>query len=468
MHRTTGRLAAALATVGILAVGVAPAVADSDVGSPTDLGTPDLATPAGPATLSSPWHGQISIADPSSPYVLTGWKVRVGPGSQAGLVRIRAVNRDGGTSTAVLGDWVTLPAAAGDYTFPAPRVHWDGTGFFDHLALDQQTGGHTIVQDTGCDGYGHCPQTLGVFHDLADTDPADVTASLPAGVDPPPGFVATPPTDSPDRHDGERLAVTAVSEPDLDYDLVPDSEEHASLSLTARVTSGTPRRVTLTVRNDGTTEATMPYLRIPGVTGYDGKPHVPVARKGWSPTCLDRWPGWDGGWLSNGTTQSLCLLAPLPAGASRTVSAPVAGWARTLTVRAQSEAADGPHGTVTVAVPPTDDGPPDLDGPPAPTCTLTLAQVQRLGRGIRVRLTATTAQSVRVSVRLVAGSHRTTVAATARLHKGPNTVVLHPRGRAATSLRNALRRHRGSVRVRVTATAGAPVWHLIRSATLKR
>jgi hypothetical protein len=130
----------------LLVVAAVTAVADAQWRPP--LPAPTSRTPAGPATLSSDWTGSNTL-EGLPPGVLVGMRVTVGKGSRAGEVRFRAQEKP--NAPVHTGGWVELPAAAGTYTFRAPRVPWDHRDGV--LGIDQQTGGHAIVASYPC-----CPR----------------------------------------------------------------------------------------------------------------------------------------------------------------------------------------------------------------------------------------------------------------------------------------------------------------------
>src|ERR1700754_2959036 len=135
LRRRAGRLVVGAAVAVGAAAGVAPAA-------------PAALTPVGPATVSSSWRG-ASTGDWRPQEVLQAVKITVGPGGAAGMVRLRASDRSKDPERGVVvGDWTWLPAEPGTYTIPAPRVDMDSRSLV--LGLDQQTGGHEIVEQHPC------------------------------------------------------------------------------------------------------------------------------------------------------------------------------------------------------------------------------------------------------------------------------------------------------------------------------
>ncbi len=75
-------------------------------------------------------------------WAINGWRVEVGPGGRAGVVRPRIASRSG----VVLGDPVTLPAEPGAYTFPTAPIE-----FGTVVGIQQTTGGHSLIRTRPCE-----------------------------------------------------------------------------------------------------------------------------------------------------------------------------------------------------------------------------------------------------------------------------------------------------------------------------
>ena len=240
-------------------------------GAQRDDPAPNAATPAGPATLAGQVGGPHTD-EGLPPEVLTGWSVTVGPGGQAGEVRVRVSTPLDPSRGVQLGPWVDLPATPGTYTFPAPHLHWDYRAGI--MALDQRTGGHEILRTTPCapdpPELDSCSvAAVGIFHGLADDDPAEVTATTPA---------------APDGIPGAWLAIAPVVEVDRDGDRVGDAtEEHSKLDVAAAVTTPAAdgaRRVRIVATNVGSTEATLPVVGVSGNAGPGNRLQPPMPSGG--------------------------------------------------------------------------------------------------------------------------------------------------------------------------------------------
>ena len=186
-----GFLVAVVLGVVVLVAAAAPAVAQ------------DTVTPAGPATVRGNWLGPHT-AEGLPPQVLIGWTVTVGPGSNAGPVRLRVL-RWGDRGTVVgSGPVEQLPATRGTYAFALPtgvRYDYRSTG----LALEQEVGEHAIIRThppdprpDGLDDY----HALDVFRPPLAGDAAHVAFS--------------------ERRRGQELLVRGTIEHDIDQDLLGD------------------------------------------------------------------------------------------------------------------------------------------------------------------------------------------------------------------------------------------------------
>jgi hypothetical protein len=321
------------------------------------------------------------------PEVLVAWRADVSAGGAAGMVRVRAQMGAGGT--AALGDPVLLPAEPGSYTFPAPHLRWDYRG--GRLGLEQTTGGHQIVNRRPCQPeYGWWGDPCQIYRvDVLD----------------PPG----------ESWAGAQLALTGITEVDLDEDLRGDAtEDRTDLRMRAATSRDDDGRLRTTVvlTNAGPLAADRPALKAVSSPGISAR---------WQNTCALE------------STQTLpsrhsCVLEPLAAGASRTLTliseSPVA-VTNALSVRGEGpDLADADNATtVTVAAP--------------PAVALTAARSQTLRRGIKVRLTASRTGRARVTV-AIRGS-RIRLARTVHVKAyTPRSVTLRARGAKLRALRAAL------------------------------
>jgi len=416
--RTIGGVLAGMIAIGGAGTAAQPALALTPLPIPM--------TPDGPATMSSVWRG-ASTTEGRPPEVLQAVTITVGPGGSAGHVRLRASDASFAANGGVaIGDWFTLPAEPGTYTFPAPRIRMDYRSVV--LALDQQTGGHAIVRQEAC-----TPE-LGRFADRCALVSLDAWAPiLPDGATgaPPelqPG--ATPPTA---REPGRRLQISPVSEIDRDGDLAGDrTEDRTDLAVRADAVRGRAGRLTIAVTNDGPRTADWPVVAIdrPG-------PDVWMPARGWTPECVAAHDGRFAPLLTPAGT--FCSLPPLAPGASHTVSLPSIVDGRPVVVTAAAEGPDLDPGDNTVSVVPR--------AAAAPKATLRAPARARASRGVRLRLRSETAATatVRLSVRF-RGKPRDATRTLALRPGAPRAVTVRPprvRGTFAT----------GRARLTVTVTA---------------
>ena len=264
---------------------------------------PESLTPTGPATLYDEWHGGQTL-EGVQPQLLTGFRVTVLAGGQAGNVRLvvrhtpEQTTEQAPASTVSVGPWVTLPAEPGAYTFQAPRVLADYREV--SYGIEQQTGGHAIVTQTRCS-----PE------DGEDADPCSVqsvdvyTPALGAAV--PDRRLAA------DIRRGAQLLLEPITETDADGDGAGDeTEDRTNLraSATTRKLRGGRRAFDVTIENAGPRPADLPILR----ASLSRSPGLGT----WSPACkstqLRLRPG-DG----NGRGAQLCALKPLAVGETRAV-----------------------------------------------------------------------------------------------------------------------------------------------------
>ena len=150
MRRRSAAVLAAIAS----AVAAAPAAAQ------------DTLTPEGPATLRDLWLGAVLL--PAAPdEIILKYRLTVGPGGKPGWIRMRVVDGYDKTSVRESGQRVWLPAEPGTYEFPGPRTKIDFLNRENALAIDQETGGHAILQNHEDDPGKDRGSDL---HDLMATD----------------------------------------------------------------------------------------------------------------------------------------------------------------------------------------------------------------------------------------------------------------------------------------------------------
>lgn len=245
------------AAVGVMGLVAALAVADGAVGA-----EPLTTTTRGPATYVQV-NGDAT-AEGQHQEVLVRWRVRVGAGGRAGMVRARFSSP---LDRPAAGPWVRLPAQPGTYEYAAPHVHWDAR--MGTIRLDQRVGGHAILER------------------LSGRRAPDV---LRRGAVP--------------VH-GRRMAISTVVELDLDHDRAGDrTEDRTDLSVAA--TRGTGATLDITITNKGRRSADLPLLHVDG-----------PAVTGWAPACLpprDYGPG-------RVPAPGDCVLPALSPGATFTVHA---------------------------------------------------------------------------------------------------------------------------------------------------
>lgn len=322
-------------------------------------------TPAGAATVSSQWRG-ASTAEGRPPEVLQAVTVTVGPGGNAGLVRLRVSDPSTDPGRGVLlGDWVPLPAEPGAYTFPAPRLLIDYRTVV--VALDQQTGGHAIVADRPCTA------ELGRWADPCQLVSLDAWMPiLPDGASgaPPelqPG--TAPPTL---REPGRQLQIATVREIDRDGDLAGDrTEDRTDLAVRAEAVRGRGGRTTITVVNRGPRTADWPRVTIdrPRMQGWS-------PARGWTPACAAPQTR---NFLSPPAGAGVyCDLPALAPGQQHTVSLPTADDGRPLVISVSAEGSDLADGDNTVSAVPR--------LAPAPVATLQAPASARSASGVRLRL----------------------------------------------------------------------------------
>lgn len=220
-------------------------------------GSPDTATPDGPAALSSPWLGAVNHVGISRA-VLVGWEVTVGAGGNGGPVRLIATSPEDPTYDVTVGPWVALPAQPGRYRFPAPHVTWDALNRTGLLELEQQVGGHVIVEREPCHpGDGMQPDPCANVQLDVERDGTVVESRA-----------------------GERLTLRPLIEFDLDGDRVGDeTEDRTDLRLTTRRDGG---RLRITVRNRGPRIASRVVLTVsPKRARCEEAPYLARIRLDW-------------------------------------------------------------------------------------------------------------------------------------------------------------------------------------------
>lgn len=369
-------------------------------------------TPDGPATLMNRWTG-ASTLEGRPPAVLVGVGVVVGEGSRAGTIRVRASNGD----ASGVSDPVELPAAPGEYTLPAPQIPWDDrTG---SLGIDQTTGGHALI------GRAPCRPEPGEWADPCEIQRVEVFA---------PGDLAKP----TDAIKGGRLALTGLSEPDLDRDLAGDkTQDRTDLRASATTTRGADGRLrtAVTVTNAGPRTADLPALLTTRSFSRETDPD-------WEAGCKNAaWPVvYD---------VPACLFDALPVGASRTLV----------------YISDGP-GRITVRAEGPDLAPADNVVPiraPRLEPTVQFAGKQSLRRGIKVRVMGE--GRARVTAALKVRKRTVRIARAVTLRRGmERTVTLRARGAKLRTLKRAAARGplRATVTVRAPGAAAATAATTVR------
>ncbi len=342
-------------------------------------------TPEGPATLDIEYGPNVACPAIGSFTVLTKWQVRVGPGGAGGVVRPAIYG--------VLGDPVVLPAEPGTYTFPAPHMSWSSCGA--NIGLVQETGGHALVvpEDTG----------LGRHIIVKRDGQAD------------------------ERIDQSQLAITPVTEPDNDRDLLGDlTEDRTDLTLTAAPTRDAIGRlsVAVTVTNAGPLPANVQDLTATGVE--QGR--------------------WDTNCRNAQATKECMLLEPLAVGASRTITFH-----------------DDAPGTLSAGFSVKAEGP-DLNPlnnttqfsfGPAPAFDLTTSAKQRLKNGIKLSVLGAARQTARVTVAVRLRGKTVKLVRTVRLVAlEQRSITIHPAGANLRALRRALANKRLPARITVSTSDG--------------
>jgi hypothetical protein len=361
-------------------------------------------TPAGRSTLMSEWTGPSTL-EGRVPEVLVAARVEVAAGGGAGGVRIRA--RDGGVNAA--GDRVLLPSEPGTYMLSAPHIRWDYRS--GQLGLDQEEGGHAILQQNACD------PTLG-----QGGDPCQL---MRVNIFTPPGGDGTP----SEVRRGAKLTMTGVVEPDRDQDFLGDTTEDRT---DLRVSAAPARdadgrlRVTVTVTNTGPLAADLPALEttVKGAEWDGCKPNASL-------------------WYLVGFG---CGVARLAAGESRTLTLTAdAPDALTATVAARAEGPDlsGADNTATLAV------------PAAPAFDLTAAERQRLTKGVKVQVRGVRAGRARVTLAFKVGERTVKVGTIVKLAPyAARSVTVRATGAKLRSLKRAVKRGPLSAEITVRTLRG--------------
>jgi hypothetical protein len=304
--------------------------------------------------------------------------VTVTAGGRAGIVRP--------VFGGVMGDPVMLPAEPGTYTFPmAPHVRTGGW-----VGLFQTTGGHAIVDRTGCrvesaTEWNDAVCRLRSVDEFNIINASEIVPGIPGG----------------------QLRIEPVSEPDADQDLRGDLTEDRS---NLRVTAAPARepdgrlRIDVTVGNIGHEGADLPVLQVAG---------VPAGR--WEGECSGAFPA--------------CALAPLAAGASRTFM--LRADAPDLERATVSVAAEGPDYTAA-------DNTRTLKFAAAPRLSISAAERQRIARGVTVDLRGSHTGKVRVTAAFAIGSRTITEVRTTTLQAFQSrAVTFHPNAVKRRAIRRA-------------------------------
>jgi hypothetical protein len=364
-------------------------------------------TPAGPATLYDDWHGG-QTDEGLSPQLLTGLKVTVAPGGNAGPIRLRVYDRETGMAHEAAP--VTLPAESGTYTFGAPHVLHDYRDV--SFGLDQEVGGHAIAAQIRCEpGEG----------DVCNDQSVDVYR-------PPLGSSIKPDRRLAEVQRGRVLTIEPVVESDVDADLAGDeTEDRTNLraSATTQRLRGHRRAFDITVENAGPRTADRPLVRAT---------FLPSPGLGsWSPACVKDQFSFFAGGPDDDPRQQYCLLAPLAVGERRTVRlvVPDLGFGDAFfSLSAEGrDLADGDQ-----------DASPAVRGPRPPLSLEVAARPESIGR-IPVTVRSTRKGSVRLRVRR--GSRTYT-----------RTIRLRRAGKREVTLRLPLRLAREDGLVTVKARLG--------------
>jgi hypothetical protein len=236
-----GHILPAMPSIRTMLLALSATAAAGAVLAPGAAGT----TPGGPATLRGVWLGaSTGIAYP--PHVVVAWTIEVGPGSEAGPVRLQLVAGTGELGTLLAtSPSVDLPAEPGSYTFTIPPGQGlkSPSGPPATVSIAQTVGKHQITRSWMID-----PRLA------PEADPFYLNAvdwffpALAAGDHDVPRFV---------RSAGEQLAVTVKTERDVDQDGWGDETQDVGdlRVVSARIVEHTPRAalVAVRVRNVGTT-----------------------------------------------------------------------------------------------------------------------------------------------------------------------------------------------------------------------
>ena len=338
-----------------------------------------------------------------------GWTVTVGPGSNAGPVRLRVLRRGDRGTVLGSGPVEALPATAGTYAFALPvgiPYEYREAG----LALNQEIGGHAIVRTHPAGGGPGDAHAVDVFRPMLADDGADMAFA--------------------ERRPRQELLVQGTIERDVDEDLVGDmTQDIGDLRLlgasivareSANVLGRQGNRVLIGARvlNAGTTVRHLPHIANTSEIS------------GWS--CAGS--GMAGGWIK-------CAGAPIAPGAAAVV-------------RIWSYSSDGREPTrVEVAAEGPDLTPEDNAGPiqpaqaPAITARLSLRAVP--GRELRVRLTANRPGTAVLAARVAGLRIRRTLRFAVA---GSRTARLIPTARRDRRRLAAAQRRPGRLRAMVTAT----------------
>lgn len=372
-------------------------------------------TPDGPATLMNR-PGETQTLEGTPPIVIVGARVVVGEGGREGTIRVRARRR---SEPSRVGEPVLLPATPGTYTFSAPRVGGDYREL--RIGIDQEVGGHAIV------GRQTCAPEMN-RKDLCALPFLDVLTGDPDG--------------TPAERRDTPLAITAITETDLDQDLLGDRTEdrtdlQAGAGPTTRGADGR-LRTPVTITNRGPLQADVPLFETTSdAEGLDPVALVRADRDGWESGCVHRAlmfrPGKD-----------LCVTVPLAVGASRTHTFISAGPAEIAVGAEGPDLAPADNVVRVTGVTPVEQTQPQ----PQARLSLKVAQRQRLRDGLKVHVAG------RGRVRVTAAFKvRGKTIRLARTVTAGKTVTLKAKGAKLRTLRRAV--ERGPVRAVVTVRDAA-------------
>jgi hypothetical protein len=344
--------------------------------------------------MGVPWRG----FPPNS--VATKWQIVVGPGGQAGRVRLQLTPSLGDP---VMSDPVDLPAEPGTYTFAAPHIRFRRYFNMARVALVQETGGHAVIK----------PEP--------DSSASEIIVSR-AG--------------QPDERIGHAtLPIELLTEPDADEDGLGDTtEDRSDLRIAAAASREADGRGRLEVRitNAGPVTANL--------TGGTMSPN----------------PGWHWDGCQTAPDQPSCLqlgnLAPgqTYVAVTRTdTTGPITGEVSVAFSGTETAPADNRASFALAAAPPMQ---------------LFAAHSQHLRSGVKFRVSAVRSGRVRATVTYKRTRKTIKVERTLRLAPLTlRDVTIHPVGTKLRALRHLLAKGPVSARLTVRAIGGgAPVTTKLR------